>query len=493
LPDFRAEASSTGSRESVPGSDIDAPERSGKLNVRLLATVVAIALAVKFAVFGLSVGTSMSLSMPNAENWQDFSLAYMPAATAFKSGLLPYNDFFYPYPPLFLYAQTAFSYFPLPAWSGAIPLVAADALTVLPVYLIARKFWGERNAVLASSLLVLAPTNLYYVDYLWLNPSLTTLFLMVSIYLLIEGRYDLSALTLAVSIGCKQTALFALPVILAVMLKGQRGRSGAVRYLLLVAFVCVLVSLPYLVISPGAYLASIFRVPAALWDSGLPANYFQIGVGTGTAVSFNTLDWLTSKWALLSAGVYSPATLALPVFIFFVPSAYSWVYSVSSVLSIAGYLIITVGFLLLLRSVWKRKSVVQADLLRHVLCAMLLVFTFYPLYKYYVVGIIPILVLLARNRHDVVGFIVFSFVLMFVPRYFSSWVLFLALIWLLRRFLVTRKGGVRPLTVLQREDWIQGRLPAKEVYRTNPKWVQARDVVKESSESQEPSCGVRTV
>jgi len=253
-----------GSRDPVPGSDIDAP-KSGALNVRLLLIVVAVAFAVKFVVFGLSIGTSMNLSLPNAENWQDFSLAYMPAAYAFRSGFLPYNDFFYPYPPLFLYGLTSFSYLPLPSWSGAIPLVAADALTVIPLYLIARNFSGERNALLAAVLFILAPTNLYYVDYLWLNPPITTLFLMVSLYLLIEKHYDLSALTLAVSIGFKQTALLALPVLLLVVLKGDRGRTGASRYLLITGLACLLMSLPYLFVSPGAYLASIFRVPTELW------------------------------------------------------------------------------------------------------------------------------------------------------------------------------------------------------------------------------------
>ena len=421
------------SRDSVPASDVDAPAKSGGLNVRLLLILLAAAVAVKFAVFGMSVGTSMSFSIPNAENWQDFSLAYMPAAAAFRSGFLPYNDFFYAYPPLFLYAQTAFSYLPIPTWSGAIPLVAADALTVVPVYLIARRFWGERNSLLVSVLFILAPTNLYYVDYLWLNPPLTTLFLMVSLYFLIERRYDLSALMLAISIGFKQTALFALPVILLVVWRGQKGRSGAIRYLLIAIMVCVLISLPYLFISPGAYLASIFRVPADMWDSGLPSNYFQIGVGTGTPVSFNTLDWLTSKWSLLSVGVYSPATLALPVFIFLVPSAYSWVYSSSSALSIAGYLVIAIGFALFLRGFWKRRSIDQTDVLKYVLYAMLLVFTFYPLYKYYIVGLVPLLVLIVRNKRDVVGFIAFSLAIVLVPRYLASWTLLVTLVWILRR------------------------------------------------------------
>jgi hypothetical protein len=433
MPDFKVEASSMGSRDSVPSSDVDAPAKSGGLNVRLILILVAAAVAVKFAVFGISVWTSMGLSIPNAENWQDFSLAYMPAVAAFRSGFLPYNDFFYTYPPLFLYAQTAFSYLPLPTWSGAIPLVAADALTVVPVYLIARRFWGERNSLLVSILFILAPTNLYYVDYLWLNPPLTTLFLMVSVYFLIESRYDLSALMLAVSIGFKQTALFALPIMLLLVWRGPKGRSEAIRYLLIATVVCVLVSMPYLFISPGAYLASIFRLPTDMWAIRLPSNYFQIGVGTGTPVSFNTLDWLTSKWSLLSAGVYSPVTLALPVFIFLVPSAYSWVYSSSSALSIAGYLVIAVGFALFLRSFWKRGSFDQTDVLKYVLYTMLLVFTFYPLYKYYVVGLVPLLVLTVRNKRDAIGFIVFSLVLVLVPRYLASWALLVTLVWILRR------------------------------------------------------------
>lgn len=448
MPDFRAKASSMGNRDPVPGSDADALAKSGRLNVRLLLILVAAALVAKFAVFGMSVGTSMGLSLPNAENWQDFSLAYMPAASALRSGFLPYNEFFYAYPPLFLYAQTAFSYLPLPSWSGAIPLVTADALTVVPVYLIARRFCGERSSLMVSALLILSPTNLYYVDYLWLNPPLTTLFLMLSIYLLIERRYDLSALLLAFSIGFKQTALFALPIILLVVWRGQKGRSGAVRYLLITVLVCVLFSLPYLFTSPGAYLASIFRVPTDMWDSGLPANYFQIGAGTGTRVTFDTSNWLTSRWALLSAGVYSPVTLALPVFLFLVSPASYWVYSSSSALSIAGYLVIGMGLLLLLRSVWKRTSLEQGDVLRYVLYAMLFVFTFYPLYKYYVVGVVPFLVLLVRSRRDAVGFVVFSFVLLLVPRYLSSWVLLATLAWLLRGS-ITKRAFLRRPTIGQ--------------------------------------------
>ena len=433
LPDFEAKASSVGSRDSVPGSDIDAPVKSGRLNVRLLVVLVAAATVVKFAFLGLGVETTMSLSVPNAENWQDFALAYMPAAFAFRSGFLPYIDFNFAYPPLFLYALTAFSYLPLPSWSGSIPLVAADALTVVPVYLIARRVWGERSSLLISALFILAPTNLYYVDYLWLNPSLTTLLLLISVYFMIEGRYAWSAFILALSIGFKQTALFALPVFLFIIWRRRVGRFQPVKYLLVVAGVCLALSLPYIVVRPTLYLDSILRVPLNTFSYvQLPDNYYQIASGTGTQVTFNTSNWLTSRWALLSPGVYGPATLALPVFIFLAPTASYWLYTNSSLLSVVGYLAIAVGFVLLLWRVWRRKTIEQADILRYVLYAMLFVFTFYPLYKYYVVGMVPLLVLLVRSRRDAVGFLAFSLAFMLVPRYLASWALLVGLIWLLR-------------------------------------------------------------
>ena len=426
-----------GSRDPVPGSDIDA-QKSGTLRIRLLLIVVAAAVGVKFVIFGLSIGTSMNLSLPNAENWQDFSLAYMPAAYAFRSGFLPYGDFFYPYPPLFLYVLTAFSYLPLPSWSGAIPLVAADALTVVPLFLIARKLSGERNALLASALFILAPTNLYYADYLWLNPPLTTLFLMVSLYFLVERRYDLSAFTLAVSIGFKQTALLALPVLLLVVWKVGRGRAGAARYLLITASACLLISLPYLFTSPGAYLASIFRVPTQMWTAQLPSNYFQIGVGTGTPVSFNTLDWMTSKWQLVASSVNAPVSLGLPLFIFMVPSGLAWVYG-SYYMDIL-WLVLIVGYLMLLRSIWRAPQVMDRDGFWYILCALLFLFTVYPSYKYYTVGIVPLLILLVRTKKDIIGYGVFSVSLLFVPRYLSSWVLLVALVWLIRRPIMKRVG-----------------------------------------------------
>jgi hypothetical protein len=265
---------------------------------------------------------------------------------------------------------------------------------------------------------------------------------MVSLYFLIGKRYDLSALALAVSIGFKQTALLALPVILLVIWKGDRGKAGAIRYLLITASVCLFMSLPYLYASPGAYLASIFRVPTELWAAQLPSSYFQIGVGTGTPVSFNTLDWMTSKWQLVASAINAPVSLGLPVFIFMVPSGLAWVYG--SYYTDLVWFVLIVGYLLLIRSIWKARRITETDALRYILYALLFLFTIYPSYKYYTVGIVPLLVLLARSKRDVLGFAVFSFSLIFVPRYLSSWVLLTALFWIVRHPIMKRAGLFRP-------------------------------------------------
>ena len=374
----------------------------------------------------------MSYSLPSIENWQDFALAYVPAVNAFRHGFLPYGNFYYPYPPLFLYALTVPSLLSLPAWSSALPLVLADALTVVPVYLIAHEFADDRHGIVASAAFVLAPVNLFYVDYLWLNPSPTTLFLMVSVYFLVKRRYDLSAVSLALSIGFKQTALLALPVMMLILWRSQpRGRT-ALRYFAIVASICLAISVPYIFLASPYYLDSVFSVPSGLWSvSYYPPDYWSLAVGNGTQVTFNTLVSLTSRWQALAGIINAPVNLGLPIFIFLTPVALSWIYS--SVYSVLQWIILLGSYATLLTCIWRNKEILATDSMRYVLYAFLVFFVFYPLYKYYAVGLIPIFALLIRSRKDLLGFAAFNLTLLLIPRYFASWVLFVPLLWLIRK------------------------------------------------------------
>lgn len=384
--------------------------KSTRINLKILVAILGFALLVKFVIFLLSVKTSIGFSVPNAENWQDFSLAYVRDVNAFKSGLLPYSDFYFPYPPLFLYALTLFSYLPANPWSMAIPLVIADALTVIPVYLIAREFVDEKYSMIISILLVLAPTSLYYVDYLFLNPSLTTLFLMVSIYFLIKKHYDLSAIALALSIGFKQTTLLAVPVFLFIVWR-RRGTTPALRYFVLAALLSFAISLPFIIASPNLYLVTLLHAPPGFWPQ-VPPGYFFIASPPS------------------ALGVNGPVTLGLPIFMSLLSQG-DWQTYANPFGFFLSVTLIGVYALFLYKTA-RNTEISERDSLRYVLYSLLILFTFFTFYKYYIVGVIPIFTLLVRSKRDVLGFIAFNVVLMFVPRYLSSWMLLIVLIWLVR-------------------------------------------------------------
>jgi len=382
----------------------------------------------KFLFFMLSIESIRTgFSLPISEAWKDYAYAYIPMVQAFKEGYLPYRDFFHAYPPLFLYALTLFSFLPY-FWSMALPLAISDALTVVPVYLIGKRLLSERYAFIASLLFALAPINLFYVDYVWLNPPMATLFLMVSVYFLLAGRYDFSAFNLAISIGFKQTSLLALPIVLLFLAK-KLSRKMASRYFLIVASVCFAFSIPYIFVEPRLYLYSIFRVPIGSWGE-LPENYFQLGFTNppgSTTIDTATLDWYELKW-MKYVPLNAPVSLFLPIFIFLLPEMVPDIYLKADIM-LKIVLLIAYG-LLLYRT--HEKEVENSVLVRFLLYSLLILFTFNPVYKYYVAGITPFLSLLAQKRRDIIAFEFFNFALPAIPRLLTSYLLLLLLAGLLR-------------------------------------------------------------
>jgi 4-amino-4-deoxy-L-arabinose transferase-like glycosyltransferase len=410
------------------------------LNRNLLILII-ISTIVKFLFFVLSAKSEdIGFSLPISEAWKDYAYAYVPAAQAFKNGSLPYKDFYYAYPPPFLYILTLFSFIPY-FWSAALPLIISDILTVIPVYLIGRRFLTERYAFISSLLFALAPINLSYVDYVWLNPSLTTLFLMLSIYLLLEERYGISAFSLALSIGFKQTSIFAFPIILFYLAK-KLSQKEALRYLLIVAFICLAFSIPYLFVAPKLYLFSMLRLPID-WFGKLPENYFNLKINFSTWEMLDIANISAQNQVIFSpytldpyslkmreyVGLNAPISLPIPILVYLLPElpagTYIWVTFVLIVLLVATY-----GILLYTTS--KKEQFSEKELVRYSLYGLLIFFTLYPIYKYYIVGVTPLLSLFIQNKKYALIFIVLNFILLIVPRIFSSYVVLLALIWILR-------------------------------------------------------------
>lgn len=177
----------------------------------------------------LSGATSNSLwSINNIEYYSDFDYYTMGFVNSLFDGDLPYTHYFYSgtesnifmtytpyliYPPFYLYIISMFGN--SAEWMVALPILIFDIITAIFVFLITKKIWDNNfTAAISGFLFMINPLNLYYIDYAWLNTSIFTLFTVISIYFLIENRFNFAFLFLSLSIMCKQFSGILLPIFL---------------------------------------------------------------------------------------------------------------------------------------------------------------------------------------------------------------------------------------------------------------------------------------
>ena len=97
-------------------------------------------------------------------------------------------------------------------------------------------------------------------------------------------------------------------------------------------------------------------------------------------------------------------------------------------LDLIGFL--ALAYLLLLYKTYRKKMVLDQTLLLFAAYSLLVLFTFNPLYKYYLVGVAPLLVLVAPDERGLTVFISLNLVLMLIPRIVGSYVPLAVLLWL---------------------------------------------------------------
>jgi len=224
------------------------------MKLALLVFVIAITARGLVSVVQVAYGVHGLPFLP-LSTWDDFYQGYVTWLGYLQHGLLPYRDFYaYKYTPLFLYSLYPF-FLAGGAQLAALPIVLSDAATAAVVYLIVNRLVPTKIAFAAGLVYAFSPFVLYYEDYLWLSSQPMTLFILLAVYLFAEKRPSLSFASLAVAVMFKQEALFVLPAYLAIYARGY-GRETLKGVVIFVAVLAV-VSLPFLVAAPRAYLASI--------------------------------------------------------------------------------------------------------------------------------------------------------------------------------------------------------------------------------------------
>lgn len=358
---------------------------------RMLLLLLVFASLIKLFVLSLAVPFGeFHPGLADLEAYQDFRLAYIPLVYNFTAGMMPYRDFHYAYPPLFLYLLAPFSLLPLPSWTMASPLLAFDVASVIVVFLISRRFMASREAFIASALYAVAPINLWYNDFLWLNPPPMTFFILLAVYAFLLEKYKASFAYLAVATLFKQIA-FALFPIFTVALLRKSGRRDAFKNTVLYGSICFLGSLPYIITVPGHYL----------WLLGVPG----FGPGWSTLEFKYYIGSPTSLAIALGENAYNPAKPLL-------------------------WATLLLSFAVLCWRTYKPGTRDSMGFVTGVLYSLLLFHAFFPrgIYKYYYAAITPFYSIFVRNRKIALGFIGLNVLVLLIPRYLTPWFLLLLLV-----------------------------------------------------------------
>lgn len=334
--------------------------------------------------------------------WQDYRTLYVPFMQMISHGLVPYRDFAYSYPPLFAYLLTPFYLLGGQNLPGLV-IAAADAFTATLIFLLMRRFVGQRTAILGGIAWAVSPLVLFEVDYLWLSSQPMLLFVILAVYLVESGRVPASAVAMALAVGFKQEAVFMLlPYLVWVFVKRRESFLGA---LLIIAGVIVAFSAPFLIESPDAYLFSVSNglvgVAPSYWAS-ITHGVTQSGGGSTTTCQATT--FINPLGAYVGCG--APATYSFQV------SAMLYFYA-SEIASVVSPVLLVVLLPILFRV--RRSAQFWTMASAYSLCAGLWLYgsLVHAVLLYYFVPVYGLL-LVSSNRKSVVIAILSQLVAVFV-------------------------------------------------------------------------------
>ncbi|MHA2070550.1 MAG: hypothetical protein ACW985_02040 [Candidatus Thorarchaeota archaeon] len=143
---------------------------------------------------------SYSLGLPeifeeliHVELYNDYQFFYLSWVPSLREGAWAYSSdlAIYLYPPLWIYTVSALG--SVPSWLPGVSLFTFNVGTGYFVYLIAKSLThNEKYPIYAMMLYLLNPFTLFYGSFMWLNPTPYVFFTMVSFYLALTEKEELS-------------------------------------------------------------------------------------------------------------------------------------------------------------------------------------------------------------------------------------------------------------------------------------------------------------
>jgi len=374
--------------------------------IALVVRAIIAALQIKY---GINDGLNFEVSIygpfnPGLELYHDFYAYYVIQLEYLAKGLLPYRDFAYSYPPLFLYLL--YSFFSIGGqYAASIPIWLSDAATAPVVYLIARRYANEKISILASIAYGLSPFFLLYEGYLWYSSQPMTFLILLAFYFLTIRRPLFSSVVFALAVLFKQEVIIVLPIFLFWILRYSKPQL--LKSVVIIIAIFVFVSLPFLVISPGGYVSSLSygmvdssQLPSSLSNpltnssiSSLAASHSSSPTSLVCSTISNTWRSLVCKYGNFTYTDHKAVpSLALLVSAPFINTISPWITIL--MLAIASY------YIYALRN-YERTWMIASGI---ALMAFITLFSLdvHAMYRYYLVPVYGILLCCSEDRFSLI-------------------------------------------------------------------------------------------
>ncbi|MCM8803608.1 MAG: glycosyltransferase family 39 protein [Candidatus Omnitrophica bacterium] len=150
-------------------------------------------------------------------------------------GKIPYKEFSFVHPPIQIYILAfLFKLFGTSLLVAKILPLISSSLVVLLIYLISKELYNQRIAILSSLFFLITPTFLAFSDQgygMWES----LLFFLLSIYLLIKNKIQVSALSYIIGVFVRYLTIIYFPFILIlIFLKNRKNLKKFSLYFVLI-------------------------------------------------------------------------------------------------------------------------------------------------------------------------------------------------------------------------------------------------------------------
>ncbi len=227
---------------------------------------------------------------PGFELYHDFYGYYVVQLANLSKGLIPYKDFGYSYPPLFLYLL--YPFFKLGGQHlASIPIWLADAVTAPVIYLIVKHIVSEKIAIFAGLSYAISPFFLLYEGYLWYSSQPMTLFLLFALYFLLVKRPMIASIMIGVAILLKQEVIFILPIFF--VWTAIYYRKDLLRGMSVIGAMVASVSIPFLLLAPRLYISDLSYGLYPAYPSGSSATNATSDPSTTASLATTSLSCQT--------------------------------------------------------------------------------------------------------------------------------------------------------------------------------------------------------